>query len=268
MLGSEEDSSAVQLAKRCAATADEGAPNKCLFQVARNIDLAGSLCGGLDLIGLQEASAWDAIRDNSKELRGKTPVVTRVGKEDLVLFVGGRYHIQWVGHGDVSGRPLQVVRLQDVRSGSCVVVVHFHNNHKEKGTSELLQRSIASVVDVGSALDVTGDLTVICMGDWNDSLDARRGFQPFLLCGCPSDVAVTSVSATSTMPRTCCSTASEDKRMKFVSDYVLSNRWCRNDVPARLLVDMMRHDASDHYAVLATVGRKDASHPLFHLLCD
>jgi hypothetical protein len=268
MSGSEEDKSALPLAKRCAKSAEGSSPNYCLLQVARNIDKAGSLCGGLDLIGLQEASAWKELQATSRELAEKTPVDVRVGKEELVLFVGSRYYIQWAGGGEVSGRPLQVVLLQDKRGGGYTVVVHFHNNHKEKGTSDILQQSIANVKDVGWALDHAGDCTVICMGDWNDSLKARRGFKPFLRCKCSPDTVAMCVSAASTLPRTCCSTDVYDKNMKFVSDYVLSNRWCKNEVPVPLLLDMMLHDASDHYAVLATIGRKDPSHPLFHLLCD
>jgi endonuclease/exonuclease/phosphatase family metal-dependent hydrolase len=268
MLGSEEDKSALPLAMRCAKSAGDSSSNGCLLQVARNIDKAGSICGGLDLIGLQEASAWKALQAKSRELWQKTPVAVRVGKDELVLFVGDRYLIQWAGDGEVSGRPLQVVLLRDVRGGGYTVVVHFHNNHEEKGTSEILQQSIANVKDIGWALDVARDCTVICMGDWNDSLKARRGFKPFFKCACSPETAIIGVSAASTLPRTCCSTDSYDKNMKFTSDYVLSNRWCKNEVPTSLLVDMMLHDASDHYAILATIGRKDVSHPLFHLLCD
>ena len=268
MSGSEEDKSALPLAMRCAKSAGESSPNGCLLQVAHNIDKAGSICGGLDLIGLQEASSWKALQAKSRELGQKTSVAVRVGKEELVLFVGSRYLIQWAGEGEVSGRPLQVVLLEDVRRGGHAVVVHFHNNHKEKGTSEILQQSIANVKDIGWALNVARDCTGICMGDWNDSLKARRGFKPFLKCTCSPETAMIGVSAALTLPLSCCSTDFYDKNMKFTSDYVLSNRWCKNEVPTSLLVDMMLHDASDHYAVLATIGRKDISHPLFHLLSD
>jgi hypothetical protein len=268
MLGSEDDVSALPLARRCASTGDS--PNRCLLQVVSNIDRAGDLCGGLDLVGLQEASAWSEIKTRSRELVEKTPVVTRVGKEELVLFVGSPYRVLWKGDGEVSGRPLQVVRMTDERDGRALVVVHLHNNHRERGATELLQRSIANVAGVDAAVESSagGDFTVICMGDWNDTLDARRGFRPFLMCGCNQRIKDIAVSATSSIPRSCCSTEVDGKRMKFVSDYVMSNRRCRNQVPSQLLMDMMRHDASDHYAVLAVIGQTNSFHPLFHLLCD
>ena len=268
MIGSEEDKSALPLARRCATSLVQHSPTQCLLQVVRNIDKAADISGGLDVIGLQEASAWSEIQLRSRELADKTAIVTKVGQEELVLFVGRTYHVQWSGSGSVSGRPLQVVRLRHILSGCCIILVHFHNNHMEKGTDALLQQAIADVVDINSALVNASKCTVICMGDWNDSYEVRNGFRPFSLCVSPSNVKNITVSTGGGIPKSCCSTKSKNKHMRFVSDYVLSNKRCQNDLPLDLLVDLSYKDASDHYAIRAIVETRNIAHPLFHFLCE
>lgn len=268
MLGSGQDRSARPLALRCAKSNGPQQANRCLQQVARNIDLAGDCCGGLDLVGLQEASAWELLQVESRELFVKKPVVTKVGPEEIVLFLGGRFDTKWLGEGQVSGRPLQLLLLRDNVDDTAVIVVHLHNHHKDKGTTELLLKSIAAVRGVEEALSSTNaanGLTVVCMGDWNDGLTDRRGLKPFALCACPALRDLT-VSAVSTLPKSCCSTSTHDKHMPFAGDYVMSNMQCWNGIPEQLLEAMRRNDASDHYAVLAQVGGV-AVHPLVRVLC-
>lgn len=266
MLGSERDTSARRLALRCAASGSPPTANRCLKQVARNVDVAGDCCGGLDLVGLQEASAWELLRQHSRELAAKRPVVTQVGPEELVLFLDRRLEVLWLGEGAVSGRPLQLLLLRDLRDGASLFVVHLHNHHRAQGATPVLLRSIAAVSGVNEALlraSEEENLTVLCMGDWNDAFVDRRGLRPFALCACPAPLRALTVSAVASMPKSCCSTEKEarGRTMAFVGDYVLSNGECRNEIPERLLAALQSGDASDHFAVLAVV-RRARPHPV------
>ena len=267
MLGSAEDISAQRLALRCSKSGATSQPNRCLKQVAKNIDLAGDCCGGLDIVGLQEASAWQLLQEHSRELFTKKALVTKVGPEEIVLFVSGRFEVEWLGEGDVSGRPLQILLLRDRVDDATVLVVHLHNHHHEKGTTEILLKSIANVMGVNEALLHASEderLTVLCLGDWNDVRTDRRGLRPFELCSCPVLQKLT-VSALAVLPKSCCSTRIQHKIMPFTNDYVMSNKRCWNDIPERLLAEMRRNDASDHFAVLARV-EGEAPHPLVRVL--
>jgi hypothetical protein len=249
MLGSADDVSARRLALRCG----DGRPNRCLLQAARNIDVAGDCCGGLNIVGLQEADSWRLLREHSRELSMKRAVVTKVGPEEIVLFTDGRFGVEWLGEGNVSGRPLQVLLLKERADDSLVLVVHLHNHHGAKGATDVLLRSIARVPGIDEVLAHVGSderLTVVCLGDWNDVLADRRGLRPFAHC---TSVRRLAVSAMATLPRSCCSTVGES--MAFSGDYVMSNWRCRNSIPERLLAELQREDASDHFAVLARVER-------------
>jgi len=247
MLGSADDVSARRLALRCGG----GRPNRCLLQAARNIDVAGDCCGGLDVIGLQEADSWPLLREHSHELSTKRAIVTKVGPEEIVLFIGERFGVEWLGEGKVSGRPLQVLLLKERVDDAPLLLVHLHNHHGAKGATDVLIRSIARVSGIDEVLARVGSderLTVVCLGDWNDVLADRRGLRPFALCASVRGLAVSAMAA---LPRSCCSTGGES--MAFSGDYVMSNRRCWNSIPERLLAELRREDASDHFAVLARV---------------
>jgi hypothetical protein len=270
MLGSAEDVSAQRLALRCASSGDDPRwPNKCLRQAARNIDVAGECCGGLDIVGLQEAGSWRLLQERSRELFAKRAVVTKVGPEEIVLFVDRRFEVEWLGEGEVSGRPLQLLLLYDRMDDAPVLLVHLHNHHRDKGTTEVLLKSIASVPGLTETLSRAGAderLTVVCLGDWNDVAADRRGLRPFALCECPQFLRDLTVSAISVLPKSCCSTdTSGSKTMPFSGDYVMSNQRCWNGIPDLLLDEMHRNDASDHFAVLARVEGA-APHPLVSVL--
>lgn len=251
-MGSEQDRTAQELAKRCAA--GQRNPTPCLLQVARNIEhVAQAQKGRLHFIGLQEASRWRELQKRCPSLQGMRVLADKVHFEEIALFFDPSFENLWSATGTISGRPLQVAKFR--KAGVLFVVVNVHNHHRHLGTTKLLQEALRNVSGLEQNLaDVPKEAVLICLGDWNDPSQKIPGFRPFALCKVP--LASQSVSFEDQLPLSCCSTSKGSFQRTDVGDYVLSNYPTSNRVAVGK--EIGRLDASDHLPVLAKVRIPDA----------
>lgn len=246
-------STAYTLASRCSQHVHNQRTTPCLRQVATNIEHILRTNSGVDLVGLQEASRYLQIRELSPLLAAMKQYHNTIRGEEIVLYVGPKYNVEWHGYGNVSNRPLQVFRLKTHQRGNFVVVVHLHNHHDAKGTPSAIQIGIKNVLNIDRELSkVPANASVVCLGDWNDPQQTIPGFQPFLYCNIP--LKTTAVTAEPPYPKSCCSTGlPNDKHMSGIADYVLSNYPTKNALALPLDTLNTQGDASDHYPVIAQV---------------
>ena len=246
-------STAYALASRCSQHGRDQHTTPCLRQVATNIEHILRTNSGVDLVGLQEASRYYQIRELSPLLAAMKQYHNTINHEEIVLYVGPKYNVEWHGYGNVSKRPLQVFRLKHHQRGNFVVVVHLHNNHDAKGTPHQIQIGIKNVVNINHELSkVPANASVVCLGDWNDPRQTIPGFQPFLYCNI--HLNKTAVTADPPYPKSCCITGlPNDKHMLGVADYVLSNYPTKNALALHQDMLNTQGDASDHYPVIAEV---------------
>lgn len=271
MTGSKQDKSARELAERCGKS--DVRPTPCLRQVAENIDAISSQTRStLSFVGLQEATGWQELQRLSSCLGSLSVLVNKVNSEEIALFYDSSFFKIWTGVGDVSGRPLQVAVFSKLNRYH--VIVHVHNNHRAKGTRDMIQSSLMEMPGLQENLQpIPADALLICLGDWNDPSGAIPGFAPFLKCNIP--LRHKTVSYEDSLPKSCCSTRRNPTHMHSSGDYVLSSASVRNEIPmvsiqdsSGLIRPYVVPDASDHLPVLAEVtfkARSATTVPLFPL---
>jgi hypothetical protein len=188
----------------------------------------------------------------------------QLGREDIALFYGPSLHLAWSRLGSVSGRPVQVALfLQGDRD---ILVVHLHNNHREKGTREVIQASLKAIVGLDSLLaGLTDDTVIVCLGDWNDPLEKIPGFAPFSNF-LNSPLKTKRVKYEGELPTSCCSVSERVPSRAMIGDYVLASLPASpalNEVPLASLAAASGpgpwpQDASDHFPVFAKVRLRPA----------
>lgn len=268
MTGSASGSAGV-LGERCGKAG--ATPTPCLVQAAKNVDatieqIAGP--DGVSLVGIQEASRWRDLQKASKFLSGMSVLYDKLHAEEIALFFSSFLDLQWFRLGSVSKRPLQVALFHHRQlPRSKLLVVHLHNHHGDKGTKEVIQKSLRAIPELETLVDsLPEDTVILCLGDWNDPQGSIPGFAPFERFR-QSPIRKKQVTYMGSLPKSCCSTKPNDHSRSRVGDYVLSSppsSPALNKVSLTALKEASQVargvpwllDASDHFPVYATVRLK------------
>ena len=201
----------------------------------------------LDLVGIQEASHWRELQEESF-LKNLSHVDFKSADEEIVLFYNPKKLslIRAMGGDTEPGRPFQIVLFK-----GNLVVVNLHMGHHQK-SSDSLTKKLSAVLKEHLTEKELRDLRkdrIIMMGDFNDHTipPLFRKFRPFSHAGISTEVSLLHPDIS------CCDTKITTQKWngKKPGDYILdSEKMISFGVPSTYDRSII---ASDHLPVVATL---------------
>ncbi len=177
----------------------------CAENIANMIDLLPELYGveGLDFVGLQEASKWEALQKAaSKTLAKMSPIPTLQDKEYAVTFFDpSKYSIAHTWSDDLGrGRPFQITIFNEG-----IIFLNIHNGHGSKATFQYITERLSGKLLAKlsrSEIKAIANYRIIAVGDFNQVAIGQTNisFTPFKYAGISTEVRLTNP------PMTCCDT--------------------------------------------------------------
>src|SRR5271154_750528 len=151
--------------------------NICMSNIIQAIDANGPY----DFVGLQEATNWDIIQNNSLQLKNMKHVFYNPGGEDMITFYDAKYQLddtsdQITGNMADTGRPFIVLFF---KGNLCVINLHAGHAGDIYKFDDYLEKTLRRATYSPSMSDYLLKLQtydIIMMGDCNDPLSISNTF--------------------------------------------------------------------------------------------
>ena len=199
--------------------------NNSLLNIIKTIDHYGYY----DFVGLQEATNWKIIKQNSFYLSKMNQIHTKSGKEKLVLFYDDLFKLDKnnVIKGELKlGRPFIVAFFGEKL---CVITLHAGHNKNIYEFNQILEKILDDKIK-----ERLKNSNVILLGDLNDTIENGFDLLGMKLYG-------------RTRSKTCCNL--KYNKMNYAFDHILSTQ------KHKLTENLTQfHPASDHNPIKTTIN--------------
>lgn len=238
--------------KACPKRVDNNKITECLSNVAKYIENTGPY----DLIGLQEASNWQDIINQSKKLQNMKYETTRSDQEEMISFYNPNKFIldddNAVIKGEFGpGRPFQILLF---KQKICFINVHPGHSGDYKNFDNKVNEYINKYVS-GQGYNKTKILNklksydIIIVGDFNSELTSfDNKFFKFI------DNGRTFYGKTDIKTKTCCdSNELVGKNMEYTFDHILYTKEGKHKT--QVVGPPLGTLQSDHLPVIASINQ-------------